>query len=138
MAEQKEDLEPQTKKSFDTKRDLAKEVVMEIFYSSPNSKVNEAVMFRKAYPSIHKIIKCFYENGIKFHQLLTTIEAYILLDVVAKQISNKYPNMPLGSIHDSLITLVKYQNVLKNEMNYLIEKTTTLKVKLEFEDWKKD
>ena len=130
---QKEVLEPQTKKTFETKRELAKEVVMEIFYSSPNSKVSEAVMFRKAYPSIHKTIKCFYENGIEFSQLLTTIEAFILLDIVAKQISVKYPNMPLGSIHDCLITTTKHQYILNKEMKYLIEEATTLKVKVDFE-----
>ena len=133
---QKVVLEPQTKKTFETKRELAKEVVMEIFYSSPNSKVSEAVMFRKAYPSIHKTIKCFYENGIEFSQLLTTIEAFILLDIVAKQISVKYPNMPLGSIHDCLITTTKHQYILNKEMKYLIEEATTLKVKVDFEEWK--
>lgn len=135
-SKQKEDLEPQTKKPFDTKRDLAKEVVMEIFYSSPNSKTNEAAMFRKAYPSIHKIIKCFDYNGVEFHQLLTTIESYILLDIVAKQINDKHPNMPLGSIHDCLITTSKYKHILNKEMKLSIEKATTVKVNLEFEQWK--
>jgi hypothetical protein len=134
-SKQKEDLEPQTKKSFDTKRNLAKEVVMEIFYSSPNSKTNEAAMFRKAYPSIHKIIKCLFDNGVKFHQLLTTIEAYVLLDIVAKKISDKYPNMPLGSIHDCLITNNKHKHQLRKEMSYLIKEVTTLEVKIEIEDW---
>ncbi len=133
---QTEILEPQTKKLFETKRDLAKEVIMEIFYSSPNSKVSEAVMFRNAYPNIHKIIKCFYDNGVKFHQLLTTIEAHILLDVVAKQISIKHPKMPLGSIHDCLVTTTKHQHKLNKEMKYLIKEATTLKVKVDLEDWK--
>ena len=131
----KEDFEPQTKKVFKTNRDLVKEVVMEIFYSSPNSKIPEAVIFRKAYPSIHKIIKCLFDNGVKFSELLTFIEAYVLLDVVAKQISIKHPNMPLGSIHDSLVTTIEYKDLLKDEMVNLIKKATTLKVKVDFEDW---
>ena len=131
----KEDFEPQTKKVFKTNRDLVKEVVMEIFYSSPNSKIPEAVIFRKAYPSIHKIIKCLYDNGVKFSELLTFIEAYVLLDVVAKQISIKHPNMPLGSIHDSLVTTIECKNLLKDEMVNLVKKATTLKVKVDFEHW---
>ena len=131
----KEDFEPQTKKPYSTKRELVKQVVMEIFYSSPNSKIPEAVMFRKAYPSIHKIIKCLYDNGVKFSELLTFIEAYILLDVVAKEISIKHPNMPLGSIHDSLVTTLEYEDLLKEEMIDLIEEATTLKVKVDFEHW---
>jgi len=128
--------EPQTKKLFESPRELAKEVVMEIFYSSPNSKVSEAIMFRKAHPSIHKIIKCFYDNGVKFYQLLTTIEAYVLLDVAAKQISDKYPNMPLASIHDCLVTTAKHKHLLNKEMKLLIMKATTLEVKIELEQWR--
>lgn len=124
-----------TKKPFETKRDLAKEIILEIFYSSPNSKVSEAAMFRKAYPNIHKIIKCLYSNGVKFCQLLTTIEAYILLDVVAVKISQKHPNMPLSSIHDCLVTTTEYKKVLEQEMLKDIKDATTLKINLELEDW---
>jgi len=134
-SKRKDDVEPQTKKVFKTNRDLVKEVVMEIFYSSPMSKIPEAVIFRNTYPSIHKIIKCLYDNGVKFSELLTFIEAYILLDVVAKEISIKHPNMPLGSIHDSLVTTFEYEDLLKEEMINLIEEATTLKVKVDFEHW---
>ncbi|WP_111308565.1 hypothetical protein [Confluentibacter sediminis] len=130
-----EDFESHTKKFYPTKRDLAKEVVMEIFYSSPMSKMSEAVIFREKYPSIHKIIKCINDNGIKFSQLLTSIEAYILLDVVAKQINDKHPKMPLGSIHDCLVTTRKQQGFLHEEMLRLIEQATTLKVKIDKEQW---
>ncbi|HIP33909.1 MAG TPA: hypothetical protein EYG89_04135 [Bacteroidia bacterium] len=99
------------------------------------SKIPEAVIFRNTYPSIHKIIKCLYDNGVKFSELLTFIEAYILLDVVAKEISIKHPNMPLGSIHDSLVTTFEYEDLLKEEMINLIEEATTLKVKVDFEHW---
>lgn len=135
-SKQTKDIDPQTKKLFETKRDLAKEVVMEIFYSSPHSKTNESVMFRRAYPSIHKIIKCLFDNRIKFHELLTTIEAHVLLDVVAKQISDKYPKMPLGSIHDCLITTNKYIRILNHEMHSLIKEATTVDVNLELEQWR--
>jgi len=133
---QDEDFEPQTKKTYPTKRDLAKEVVMEIFYSSPMSRMPEAVTFRKEFPSIHKIIKCIDDNGIKLSQLLTTIESYILLDVVAKQIALAHPNIPLGSIHDCLVTTEKNKNTLLNEMNDLIKQATTIKVKIDIENWK--
>ena len=128
--------EEQKIKVFETKRDLAKEIVMEVFYSSPNSKISEAVMFRKAYPNIHKIIKCLYSNGVKFCQLLTTIEAYILLDIVAIKISDKHPNMPLSSIHDCLVSTTKHKKVLEEEMLKHIKDATTLKINLELEEWK--
>lgn len=134
-SERKGGYEPQSKKVFKTKRDLVKEVVMEIFYSKPTSKISEAVVFKREYPSIHKVIKCLNDNGIKFSYLLTFIEAYILLDVVAKQISINYPSMPLGSIHDSLVTAFEYKDILKEEMINLIKDVTTLNVKVDFEYW---
>jgi hypothetical protein len=135
-SKQNKNSEEQKVKVFKTKRDLAKEIVMEVFYSSPNSKITEAAMFRKAYPNIHKIIKCIVNNNVKFYQLLTTIEAYILLDIVAKKINSKYPCMPLGSIHDCLITTTNYKKILKEEMFKQINDATTLKVNIELEEWK--
>jgi hypothetical protein len=132
---QDESFESHSKKPYATKRDLAKEVVMEIFYSKPMSRMPEAVIFRKQYPTIHKVIKCLDENSVKFSQLLTYIEAFVLLDVVAKQINDKYPNMPLGSIHDCLVTTTKHENALRKEMIYLIQEVTTLKAKVDVEDW---
>jgi len=43
--------------------------------------------------------------------------------------------MPLGSIHDSLVTTFEYEDLLKEEMINLIEEATTLKVKVDFEHW---
>jgi hypothetical protein len=127
--------EAKSKKTYESIRGLAKEVVMEIFYSSPMSKVQEAVLFRKTYPSIHMIINCLHNNSVKFHQLLTTIEAYVLLDVVAKQIKDRYPHLPLGSIHDCLVTTSNHERILGKEMKVLLEAATTLKVKIELEQW---
>jgi hypothetical protein len=44
--------------------------------------------------------------------------------------------MPLGRIHYCLITTSKYKHILNKEMKLSIEKATTVKVNLEFEQWK--
>ena len=122
-------------KYYKSHRDLAKQVVMEVLYSSPMSKMPEAVKFRQNYPSIHRIIRCFYENNVKFSQLLTTIEAYILLDVVANHINQQYPEIPLASIHDCIVTTEQHQNLIFKETKRLIKQTTNLKVNIEKEEW---
>ena len=111
---------------------------MEIFYSSFRTTIPEAAVFRRTYPSIHKIMTCIKDNGVKFSRLLQYVEAYCLLDSVANKIHEKYPEMPLLSIHDSLVTTESYKDILKEEMYILLKKITTIKPQLKLEDWKEE
>ncbi len=121
---------------YKNERDLVKQVFMEILYSSPNTRIPEATVFRKQYPSIHKIVTCLHDNNVKFSYLLQYIEAYILLDEVAFKFSKRYPSIPIWSIHDSLVTIEHNKELLKNFMMKEIKLITGLKPKVEFEDWK--
>ena len=131
-----ENKEPTRKESFETTRDLVKAVVMEIFYSKPNTRIKEAKAFREAYPSVYKIFKCLDECKVKFSYLLQYVEAYVLLDYTAKRIHEDYPEMPLFSIHDALVTNETWKNILKQEMLKHIKAITTINPNLEIEYWK--
>lgn len=126
---------PKRKEVYETERDFAKSIVMEIFYSSPKSTVSEVKMFREKYPSVFKIIKYIKEECVEFHKLLSHIEAYCLLDYVALKFSKKYPDIPLWSIHDSLVTTENYLPLLKEETERLLYDITTLKVNTKEEYW---
>lgn len=127
--------EPTRKVSFKTSRDLVKAVVMEIFYSKPKTRIKEAKAFREAYPSVSKIFMCLDECKVKFSYLLQYVEAYVLLDFTAKRIHEDYPEMPLFSIHDALVTNETWKNILKQEMLKHIKAITTINPNLEIEDW---
>lgn len=131
----KEVNEPRSKVVYDTTRELVKKVVMEIFYSKPNTKIKEAKVFRKEYPSLFKIFICLQEFGVDLSKLLQNIEAYVLLDYTALKIHEKHPEMPISSIHDALVTTESWKDVLKDEMQQYITLITTLPPKLEIEDW---
>lgn len=131
-----ENKEPTRKVSFKTSRDLVKAVVMEIFYSKPKTRIKEAKVFREAYPSISKIFMCLDECKVKFSYLLQYVEAYVLLDYTAKRIHEDYPEMPLFSIHDALVTNDTWKHILEQEMLKQIKAITTIKPNLEIEDWK--
>jgi hypothetical protein len=126
---------PTRKVSFKTSRDLVKEVVMEIFYSKPNTRIKEAKVFREAYPSVSKIFKCLDECKVKFSYLLQYVEAYVLLDYSAKKIHEEYPEMPLFSIHDALVTNESWIEILQEEMKKHITAISSINPKLEIEDW---
>ena len=125
-------------KVYDSERELVKKVIMEIFYSSSRITIPEAAVFRRAYPSIHKIMTCIKDNGVKFSYLLQYIEAYCLLDYVAFKIYKKYPEMTLLSIHDSLVTTESYKDILKEEMYILLKEITTIKPQLKLEEGRKE
>lgn len=131
-----ENKEPTRKEYFETTRELVKAVVMEIFYSKPKTTIKEAKVFREAYPSVFKIFKCLNECKVKFSYLLQYVEAYVLLDYTAKRIHEDYPEMPLFSIHDALVTNETWKNILKQEMLRQIKAITTINPNLEIEDWK--
>lgn len=123
---------------YDSNRELVKAVVMEIFYSSTKTTVPEAAVFRKHYPSVNKIFKCFEESNIKLHRVLQYIEAYSLLDCAALNIHQKYPEMPLFSIHDSLVTTLDWIDLLKQEMKEQLYLITSLRTNIDIEYWKGD
>ncbi|WP_146228817.1 hypothetical protein [Mesonia sp. K7] len=127
----------QTKEIFLSKREAIKDLVMELLYASPKYNTKEASQFRKAFPSVHKIIQFLHRKNVPLHHLLQNIEAITLLDKVAKTISEKHPYMPLFSVHDSLVTTSSFSRLLKKEMEEEINKITTLKVKTEYEYWNK-
>lgn len=118
---------------YNSERELVKKVAMEIFYSSPNSKVPEAAIFRRVYPEVHKIIKFLFEVDVKLHRLLQNIEAEVLLDKVAHEISESYSHIPIFSIHDSLVTTTDWVEVIENSMVSLITEITTIPPKVEIE-----
>lgn len=120
---------------YQSERDVAKTVIMEVFYSSPKSTIPEAKIFRTVYPSVTKIMNFIKTECVEFHRLLSNIEAHCLLDCVAKQYHKKHPEIPLWSIHDSLVTTEPYLAHLEKNMKQLLQQTTTLHVQAEAEPW---
>lgn len=128
-----------TKELYDSERDCIKEVVLSIFnckkgYSSPETKA-----LASAFPSIYAIIQRIKEDeDVEFYQLLSHVEAYCLLDYAAKKIAAKNPEMPLLSIHDSLVTTEDMKELLQDEMEKYLYDITGLKPTIKIENWAGD
>ncbi len=118
---------PKIKESFENKRDYAKSVMMEVFFSSPRTTTKEAKQFRTLYPSISKIMKFIKDECVNFDKLLSHIESYCLLDYVALRFNKNHKNIPLWSIHDSLVTTKQNIYLLKEEVEQLLSEVTTIK-----------
>lgn len=89
-----------------TPRDLTKDLILEALYSKVRNPNSEVVYLRKKFPFIFSVINKIksFDTHILFSKFLQNLEAYILLDVIAKKIKEEDPNLVLFSKHDSLIT----------------------------------
>ena len=63
------------------------------------------------------------------------IEARCVLDSCSKKVAKKHPKMLLISRHDSLSTTEKDFELLKDEMQKLLDKYFDTEVVLEDDDW---
>lgn len=120
---------------YDSERDCVKAAVMEFLYSKPTTKVTEVTFIKNKYPSISKIVKEITSKGIDLHRILQYVEANVLLDNVALVIHEKYPDMPLFSIHDCLVTTEEWKDTLKEEMIKQVKLITSMKPIISEEYW---
>lgn len=127
---------PKVEKLYNSERDLMKEVVLEVLNGSVRSKKPEVVAFKKLFPCIGKVLRCLDDSGVQVFRLLSYVEAYCLLDEVASFISEEFKDIPLFSIHDSLVTTERHLTMLAKEMTYALQQITGLKPNLTIEYWR--
>ena len=124
-------------------RNLTKKQVLKLMYSNPkryNPEVKAIFKkFKETFPiegGIMEILKQRKHNDLSV--LLQTIEAQMLLHRIGKRIFLHNPNIPLYSIHDSLVTTEQYAPVVKqimeDEYNNHLGLTPTIKLEEYSED----
>ena len=67
-------------------------------------------MFQRMYPGVDKWI-CSLHNNIgsdKFAYLLQRAESYLVLDIITREFHDKYPSLPIYTIHDAILTYEEY------------------------------
>ena len=95
---------------FENKRDLMKVVMMRTLYSGNKGNDAHVNHVKELFISIFEIVKVINENKKlsesknNLSHVLQSIEAHIILDLIAKDVSEEFKEIPLFSKHDSLIT----------------------------------
>lgn len=99
-------------------RKLAKQFFLKILFSSPNWKdphdTAGKLLFSQMFPAIFEVIersKSIYKNHLSC--LLQSMEADIILHRVVPRIAREKPNLPLFTIHDSIVTTEGNQEYVK-------------------------
>ena len=67
-------------------------------------------MFGAVYPGVEKWINEIHRiiGKSQFAYLLQRCESYLMLNVVAREFHRQYPEAPVFSIHDALLTYDEY------------------------------
>lgn len=119
-------------------RDYAKRLALKILFSSNSRITKDYHEFRNQFPLISQIIETLKPLGCyeKFAKLLQHIEADCVIDYLTLKLSKKHPEMPLFTIHDSIVTTEKWFDLLQFEVDILMDEYSDgLKPILKPEKW---
>jgi len=117
-----------------------KEIIFIVFFSSnrfigqPEAQIKRD--FKNAFPMVYKLFALIKKkNHRALSHLLQRIESEIIIERVTKRISLEQPELPIFTIHDSVVTIQGSENYVARIIKEEVKKATGLKVNLGLEFW---
>ncbi|MCO5725552.1 hypothetical protein [Robiginitalea marina] len=127
---------------YKTLRDAGKNLIMRTFFSHYENRHNYVRVFEKHYPEPFAVMQLIKESKPDeknyFSLLLQNIEADFILNYATRIIAEKHPEIPLFTIHDSVITPEVYLAVVEQEFRQHLQNYFSLSPQLSLESWCKD
>ena len=103
----KQEIEKRTGEEFKQKADVKLSVLLAFFTSNHFIGQKEAAqkrIFKEIFPTVYKILSAVKKKDFSFlPRLLQSLEAKIVLDRICTRITRERPNMPIYTIHDSVV-----------------------------------
>ncbi len=121
-------------------RKRTKEIVFQSIYSpTNNASFSESIkIFKKTFPSVYEIFSRIKTVG-KHHSTLSVtlqrLEADLVLNKACRRISQKYPFIPLFTVHDSIVTTEQYVRFVKSELYNVLKENIGIAPGLKIERW---
>lgn len=125
-----------------SRREYAKRVTFRTLFSPNRHKIfsEEIKTFNQVFPNVSKVFE-FVKSGYKNHNalscLLQNFEAKLVLHTACKEISLMFPEAPIFTLHDSIITTERYQNEVQNILNNVLFEYVGLTPSLSIEIWER-
>lgn len=95
----------------------------DIYLPKGNKQVNPIQLFAEIFPHIYGLLDILkVEDYRHVSWIVQGIESKIVLDYICGELANRYPKMPLFTIHDCIITTVDYVDTLQVWMKDEFEK----------------
>jgi hypothetical protein len=145
---------------FDDLRAYCKVLVLEYMYCSTESTRRRLKEIKRIYPDVvnrfiylfkyckeldvpksgkkkrTKRQKAIIEKSKKlFAKFLQQLEALIVLDTIAKELSVTYPNMFMATIHDSITVPEKFETEVKGFLQKILYEIFGIKAEVKSENW---
>ncbi len=121
-------------------RDDVKKITFATLYS-PNQAIGykpHVRIFSRVFPGVYEMIKKI-KFGRKTHNaysiLLQRLEAELILQKVCKRINCAFPQIPIFTIHDSVITTEEYVPIVRNFMKKIMKQNVGSSPILKVETW---
>lgn len=93
-------------------------------------------MFRDIFPTVYAVFKAFKKsNSANLPILLQRMESKLILDYVSKRISREKPNMPIFTIHDSVVCPVGKEYYVKEVLIQECIKCLGIAPSIRYEYW---
>lgn len=122
-------------------RKQAKNITFRTFFSPNQHKgfSKEIQIFQKTFPDVYKIFSLI-KKGKQQHNslacLLQNFEARLVLGIACKKVAESFPNAPIFTLHDSIITTENYVNEVQRIMSETLLENVGIKPTLQIETWK--
>lgn len=121
-------------------RAMAKDITFSTFFS-PNTSItynNAMKVFKAKFPNVYRVFKLIKTGREKHNSLaiaLQRLEAELVLDRACKIINRLKPNIPLYTLHDSIITTEENVDFIELIMSKVLKKQIGIKPNLKIEPW---
>lgn len=125
----------------DEKRKIVKSEVLTALYSKNKSIGFKPYMqaFKELFPDVYKIIYHIKKGKKNAHCALAcslqNFEAKLVLDIATRKIALKYPNLPIFTIHDSIVTTEGNEHLIYDILSRVLLNNVGIEAELEREPW---
>lgn len=121
-------------------RDEIKDMMFSVLFSDNRfiglREAEPKRIFRKLFPTVYKVFCLIKKHGKEnLPILLQTIEAKLILEIVAMRISKERADIPIFTIHDSIVCTVGNEKHVAQVMVEEIQRCIGITPCLKFEPW---
>jgi hypothetical protein len=110
-------------------REAAKTMMYKVLFGKNGYKKRENILFQKHFPNVFDFIRNYKEQAKDYKILshdLQLRESDFIYNKVVSHLMNSFPNMPIFTVHDSIVVPIKYKDDVTPIFEYYLRNLTTL------------
>jgi hypothetical protein len=117
-------------------RKETKKAIFLVLYSSNRHYSIYKKIFKEIFPNEYEIFRNLKKNEKSLlPRVLQMIEAYVFLDIISKRISKEKPDLPIFTVHDSIVTTVGNEDYVRQVCVEEFKRVLSIDAPFKFEYW---